>query len=592
VARGTIGKPLAGREVRLGPDGEVLVRGAMISGATWQGGELKKRGEEWLATGDLAERQASGELRFLGRKSEVIVTAAGVNLHPEDMEAAVEDQPGVAACAVVRVETAAGPEPCAVVAVRGAGEQAAIAIEAANARLTESQKIRRWVLWPEPDLPRTSTGKVRRKAVSGWLATVQEATHKNGGANGNGHLAAPRDWLLALIEQITADTPAEVGDESRLTEDLHLDSLGRVQLAAEIEERLGVVSAGGLLEEVRTLGDLRRLVAGDDAGEQEAQAPVAVSANGHFVAATNGSKTGSFSPFSTISLGNGSEERGAAAKNGASIDSPEDRSIRRAKVWPSEAIAAIQNETRKAAAQAEARRNRFVYPMWPWWKPVEWVRIAFIEMTMRPLVWLLADPKVTLPATPLPPGPMLIVANHVTSYDGPLVQYALEGRVRRHLAVAMLGEMLEEYRHWRNPERKTGRNEFFLFGPAAYWLITALFNVFPLPRLRDFQASFAHAGRAMDRGYNVMVFPEGTRSAEGKLAPFRPGIGLLVKESNVPVLPVGIRGLGELKTGQRGWFRSGTIEVSVGEAISFKPEEAEAAITERLQREVGRLVEG
>ena len=43
VAEGTIGKPLAGREVKLGPDGEVLVRGASISGATWSGGQLHKR---------------------------------------------------------------------------------------------------------------------------------------------------------------------------------------------------------------------------------------------------------------------------------------------------------------------------------------------------------------------------------------------------------------------------------------------------------------------------------------------------------------------------------------------------------------------
>src|SRR5208337_22697 len=132
VARGTIGKPLAGREVKLGPDGEVLVRGASISAATWSGGALHPRSDEWLATGDLAETQSTGELRFLGRKSEVIVTAAGLNLHPEDLEAAVEQQPGVAACAVVPMETPAGPEPCAVLAFRGAGQQAATAIEHAN----------------------------------------------------------------------------------------------------------------------------------------------------------------------------------------------------------------------------------------------------------------------------------------------------------------------------------------------------------------------------------------------------------------------------------------------------------------------------
>ena len=122
IASGSIGKPLPGREVKLGPDGEVLVRGAMISSATWSGGALQPRAGEWLATGDLAESAAGGELRFLGRKSEVIVTSAGMNLYPEDLEAAVEQEPNVAACAVVAIESAAGPEPCAVLAMRGAGE--------------------------------------------------------------------------------------------------------------------------------------------------------------------------------------------------------------------------------------------------------------------------------------------------------------------------------------------------------------------------------------------------------------------------------------------------------------------------------------
>jgi len=57
VAQGTIGKPLAGREVKLGPDGEVLVRGAVVSDATWQDGQMRPREGEWLATGDIAERQ-------------------------------------------------------------------------------------------------------------------------------------------------------------------------------------------------------------------------------------------------------------------------------------------------------------------------------------------------------------------------------------------------------------------------------------------------------------------------------------------------------------------------------------------------------
>ena len=252
VAEGTIGKPLAGREVKLGPDGEVLVRGDMISGATWSGGALQPRSDEWLATGDIAERSESGELKFLGRKSEVIVTASGLNLHPEDIEAVVDEQPGVAACAVVPIETAAGPEACAVLACRGSGDCAAAAVEKANEHLAEFQRILRWVLWPEPDLPRTSTGKVKRKEVAAWLERIQRsgAQGSTEHTEGQGAFGTSSDWLLAMIAQVSGENPPGVGDELRLTEDLHLDSLGRVQLAAAIEEKLGIVSGSGLLEEV------------------------------------------------------------------------------------------------------------------------------------------------------------------------------------------------------------------------------------------------------------------------------------------------------------------------------------------------------
>jgi len=231
-----------------------------------------------------------------------------------------------------------------------------------------------------------------------------------------------------------------------------------------------------------------------------------------------------------------------------------------------------------------------LYPRWPWLAPFQWLRVAFIEAVERPLVWLLAAPRIVAPELPEDAEPLLIVANHVTAYDGPLLQYALPGPLRRRIAAAMAGEMLEDYRHFRNPERAPGRRGFYLPGPLIWLLLTALFNVFPLPRRRNFQRSFAHAGAALDHGYNVMIFPEGTRSAEGSLARFRGGIGLLVKQSGVRVLPIGLRGLGELKAARRGWFRSGRIEVHVGQPIRFGPEETEAAITERLHAAVDQLL--
>jgi len=116
----------------------------------------------------------------------------------------------------------------------------------------------------EPDLPRTSTGKVRRKAVSAWLAGIQDSARNGEAAAASaGAFGASSDWLLALIAEISGEAPHGVGDELRLSEDLLLDSLGRVQLAAALEERLGIAPQGGLLEEARTLGELRSLVAGE-----------------------------------------------------------------------------------------------------------------------------------------------------------------------------------------------------------------------------------------------------------------------------------------------------------------------------------------
>ena len=566
VAQGTIGKPLPGREVKIGPDGEVLVRGPMISTATWSGGELRQREDEWLATGDLAQAEPTGELRFLGRKSEVIVTGTGVNIHPEDLEAAIEDQPGVAACAVVPMETPSGPEPCAVLAMRGSADQAPAAIESANAHLAEFQRVLRWKLWPEPDLPRTSTGKVRRKAVATWLAEIQST------GNGARPAAAPSassDWLLSLIAVITGEALSGIGDGLCLAEDLHLDSLGRVQLAAAIEEKLGMPPESGLLEEVQTLGQLRQLIVpGGQTQRRNTDFEPSQPVSGH-----------DFSRAERVPQ----EDRASAPAASGSTDSP-------APNGPVPPNRAPHEPPSQPAASTSDTQRHYVFPHWPWRAPVQWIRSAFIEVIMRPLVRLLAKPRVFAPPdlAARVREPILIIANHVTTYDGPLVQYALPGRVRRRIAAAMSGEMLDDFRHFRNPDQP---GSFYPFGPIAWFLVTALFNVFPLPRLRDFQRSFGHAGEALDRGYHVLVFPEGTRSAEGKLARFRPGIGLLVKQSGTAVLPVAIRGLGELKVRGRGWFRSGAIEVHVGEPIRFAPEATETAITERLHAEVEKLLE-
>jgi long-chain acyl-CoA synthetase len=531
VARGTIGKPMPGREVKLGADGEVLVKGRMISSATWSDGQLHQREDEWLSTGDLAERLPTGELRFLGRKSEVIVTAAGVNLHPEDLEAAFEEEPEVASCAVVAIEGPAGPEACAVFALRGDPAHATAIVERANSRLAEFQRLRYWRLWPEPDLPRTSTGKVKRKAVAEWLAHAV-GTEKII-ADGQKHEGT--DWLLALITEITGERVTG-GDELRLTEDLRIDSLGRVQLAAALEERLGLESVSELLDASRTLGELRQNL-------------VTASSESLHLQAEPAHKDLESTPLSEVQLA----------------------TIQHARIQPRQTM-------------------HHIYPRWPWLLPIRILRACFLELVVRPLVWFLAAPRINAEKLDVPSEPMIIISNHITIYDGPLVEYALPWRLRRSIAVAMSGEMLHGFRHFKNFEKNPQNPQFDLFGPLFYYLLTALFNVFPLSNGQDFQQSFAHAGKALDHGYNVLIFPEGSRSKTGQMAHFRKGIGVLVKQSGAKVLPVALKGLGTLSQRKKGWIRSGILEVRIGKPVRFASTVSEAAINEALENTLQELL--
>jgi len=309
-----------------------------------------------------------------------------------------------------------------------------------------------------------------------------------------------------------------------------------VQLAASLEQRLGDLPRVPALDDLRTLGELRQWVGGS-------AAPAQVTAEGEAGAPDR------------IAQGPGAETQAAGT-----------------------AVAPLAGPREESGP---------VYLRWPWSWPIAVVRSAFLGAIAQPLIWFLAKPRVVGQAPLLSNGPLLVIGNHVTAYDGPLIAYALPGAWRRHLAIAMSAEMLEDFRHSRHPERKT----FMLFGSVAYFLLSALYNVFPLPRQKDFQRSFAHAGEALDRGMHVMVFPEGTRSATGSLARFRPGIGLLVKQSRTAVLPVAIRGLDALKAGRSGWFRSGKIEVHVGRPLRFGDEQSEAEITARLYAEVRTLLD-
>ena len=151
-------------------------------------------------------------------------------------------------------------------------------------------------------------------------------------------------------------------------------------------------------------------------------------------------------------------------------------------------------------------------------------------------------------------------------------------------AVAMDGERL---RGWLYPAPDT--NWFTkLRLMAQYFLVTTFFHVFPLPRRSGFRRSFAYAGKCVDRGESVLVFPEGERAPRGQMqmSSFKPGIGLLVNELDVPVVPVNLRGLYELKKRKQYFASPGMVTVVFGEPVKFDSEMKPVAIAEELERRV------
>ena len=381
AAEGSVGKVLPGREFRLASDGEILVRGENVAAGYWKAGALQPSSEEgWLHTGDLGEVDAEGNLRFRGRKKNVIVTPAGLNVYPEDLEAALRRLSGVRDCVIIPFERCGNAEPCAILLLQGSSESAArAAVDEANLSLAEYQRIRRWLVWPDLDFPRTATGKPRLPVIASWaLQTLSGQTSSR--ETEVGQLGS----LLAKFGQ-----PGAAPDDD-LEKELRLSSLDRVELMSSLEEMFHVELSETAFAEAKTVADVERLL-----------------------------------------------------------------------------------------EQPAARRAEYVYPRWAQRAPARWFRLAVYYALAWPATQILGHPKIVgrenLRGLK---GPVLVVSNHITRRaDIGLILAALPLQFRHRLAAAMGGESLQRM-------RRPPREWFFAKRWAyqlGYWLVTALFNVFPLP---------------------------------------------------------------------------------------------------------------
>jgi long-chain acyl-CoA synthetase len=486
LGKGSIGKVLAGREVKLAPDGEILVRGNGVASGYWNSSGVQRvAGDEgWYRTGDVGEIDAAGNLFFKGRKKDVIVTPAGMNIYPEDLEAALRRQPGVKDCVVVPLPRDGNAEPCPVLLLRENARPEPV-VQAANRELAEYQRLHTWFVWPEEDFPRTSTQKPRTNII---VQTVQASLAGNARSSSN---------LAELLSRVTGRDTRKLSPTSNLESDLNLSSLDRVELLSAIEDRYQIDLNETRFCEINTVGDLERML--------HASAPV---------------------------------------------------------------------------------RAPYHYPKWVQRWPITWIRILIQNALLVPAAYILGWPRI-LGRENLRGlrGPVLVVSNHIDDVDIGLILTALPTRMRNRLATATGGEALESLR-----TSPAGRNILGRLLDRVTWTLgVSLLNLFPLPREAGFRQSFSYAGRSVDRGYSILIFPEGGHTKDGNMLPFRAGIGILVNNLRVPVVPVRIHGLFELKQAGKRIAKPHAITINIGKPVEFGPGTDPQKIANDLRRRVEEL---
>jgi long-chain acyl-CoA synthetase len=241
--KGTAGKLLAGVQVKIAEDGEVLVRGDNVTPGYFQFPSATAAAfhDGWFHTGDIGELSPEGDLVIRGRKKDVIVTPEGLKVFPEDVEAALNRIEGVRESAVL---SRGGVHAVLVLEPGFDGENV---VRQANRHLEPHQRIRSISLWTHGELPRTTTThKLRRAEIDSVLQT------------GKREAAKPRVELASLVQKYA---PGRTITPETTLEDLGLSSLDRVELMMDLEEKLETSIDENVFAAVSKVADLARPMA-------------------------------------------------------------------------------------------------------------------------------------------------------------------------------------------------------------------------------------------------------------------------------------------------------------------------------------------
>lgn len=210
-------------------------------------------------------------------------------------------------------------------------------------------------------------------------------------------------------------------------------------------------------------------------------------------------------------------------------------------------------------------------------------RFVAQRWVMKPTIWSITDVTV-LGREKLKglEGGFVLIANHSSHLDAPLIVGALPRRLSRYLATGAAADYFFDV-WWRRG------------------LTSLFFNAFPIQRGGKRGSKKRPASRASDsavsaaslltRGFPVLVFPEGTRSKDGEMGPFKPGAARLAAACDVPIVPLALIGANIAHPRGSHWPRPGRLPVGVAFGTPMRPSTGETAIafSNRLRDEILHL---
>lgn len=200
------------------------------------------------------------------------------------------------------------------------------------------------------------------------------------------------------------------------------------------------------------------------------------------------------------------------------------------------------------------------------------VRHALQQGVLKPVVWSQTRPAVHgreyLDSVR---GPAIFVANHSSHLDTPLVLGALPRRITENLAVGAAAD-------------------YFFDSRIVAAATTLLFNAFPVER-RGSRRGRSLAADLVDKGWSLLLYPEGSRTVDGWLTAFKLGAAQLCAMKHVPAVPIALRGTFAAMPRGRHWPRPGRprVTVRIGRPMHLEADESVPEFRARLVRALATL---